>query len=79
MTDGNRRKHMATITLNVEITEELYSKFYRAATDKKGKWRGSKQSAGKAFQTAVEGALLYFIDTLENPTLADQMIKALMM
>lgn len=70
---------MATVIKKIEIPEELYYKFHRAATDKKGKWRGSKQSSEKAFQTAVEGALLYFIDTLENPTLADQMIKTLMM
>ena len=57
---------MATITLKAEISEDLYSRFHRAATDKKGKWRGSKQSSDKAFQTAVEAALLQFLDSLED-------------
>jgi len=68
---------MATVTLKAEIPEDLYSRFYRAATDKKGKWRGSKQTAEKAFQTAVETAIQYFLYSLEDPTLADRMIKAL--
>ena len=36
---------MATVTLKADLPEELYNRFYRASTDKKGKWRGSKQSA----------------------------------
>jgi len=68
---------MKTITLKVEIPEELYNKFYRSATDKKGKWRGSKQTPNKAFQTAVQAAILHFLDSLEDPTLADRMMKAL--
>jgi hypothetical protein len=67
---------MATVTLKAEIPEDLYSKFYRSATDKKGKWRGSKQSAEKAFQTAIQAALQCFLDSLEEPTLAERMIKA---
>ena len=57
---------MATITLKVEIAEDLYGRFRRAATDEKGKWRGSKQSSDKAFQTAVEAALQQFLDSLED-------------
>ena len=57
---------MATITLKVEIAEDLYGRFRRAATDKKGKWRGSKQSSDRAFQTAVEAALQHFLDSLED-------------
>ena len=57
---------MATITLKAEISEDLYSRFRRAATDKKSKWRGSRQSSDKAFQTAVEAALLQFLDSLED-------------
>jgi len=72
-----RRTQMATVTLKAEIPEDLYSRFYRAATDKKGKWRGSKQSAGKALQTAVEAALLQFLDSLEEPDLAARMIEVL--
>ena len=68
---------MATITLKAEIPEELYSKFYRSVTDKKGKWRGSKQSAEKARQTAIEAALQYFVDSLEEPDLAERIIEAL--
>ena len=68
---------MATITLTAEIPEELYNRFYRAATYKKGKWRGSKQSADKALQTAVEAALQCFLDYLEEPDLAARMIEAL--
>ncbi len=68
---------MATVILKAEIPEELYSKFYRSVTDKKGKWRGSKQSAEKALQTAIEAALQYFLDSLEEPDLAERMIEAL--
>ena len=52
--------------LQVEISDTLYNRFYKAATNKKGKWRGSEQSAGKAFQTAIEAALQEFINSLEN-------------
>jgi len=68
---------MARVTLKAEIPEDLYSRFYRVTADKKGKWRGSKQSAEKALQTAIEAALQYFLDSLEEPTLAERMIKAL--
>ncbi len=68
---------MAFVTLKADISEELYSKFYRSVTDKKGKWRGSKQSAEKALQTAIEAALQYFLDSLEEPDLAERMIEAL--
>ncbi len=57
---------MATITLKVEIAEDLYGKSRRAATDKKGKWRGSKQSSDEAFQTAVEAALQRFLGSFED-------------
>ena len=68
---------MAFVTLKADIPEELYSKFYRSVTDKKGKWRGSKQSADRARQTAIEAALQYFLDSLEEPDLAERMIEAL--
>lgn len=68
---------MATVILRTEVPEELYNRFYKAATYKKGKWRGSKHSAGKALQTAVEAALTCFIDSLEEPDLAARMIEAL--
>ena len=68
---------MATVTLKADLPEELYNRFYRASTDKKGKWRGSKQSAEKAFQTAIKAALQYFLDSLEEPDLAERMIEAL--
>ena len=70
---------MATVTLKAEIPEDLYSRFHRVAIDKKGKWRGSKQSAEKALQTAIEAALLQcFLASLEEPDLAERMIEALM-
>lgn len=68
---------MATITLKAEIPEELYSKFYKAATDKNGNWRGSKQSAEQARQTAIVAALQLFIDSMNEPDLAERMIEAL--
>jgi hypothetical protein len=70
-----RRIQMATVTLKNEIPEELYSRFYKVVTDKKGKCRGSKQSAEKAFQTAIVAALQYFLDSLEEPDLAARMIE----
>ena len=68
---------MGTKMLHVEVSDTLYDRFYQAATDKKGKWRGSKQSAGKALQTVVEAALLQFLDSLEEPDLAARMIEVL--
>jgi hypothetical protein len=68
---------MAVVTLKVEIPEDLHKEFYKAATDKKGKWRGIKQSAEKALQTAVQAALLCFLDSLKKPDLATRMIKTL--
>jgi hypothetical protein len=58
---------MVTVSLKIEIPEDLYYRFYKAATDKKGKWRGSKQSAGKALETAVQSALRSFLDSLDKP------------
>ena len=57
-------ENMADITLKAKIPEELYNQFRRAVTDKNGKWRGSKQSSEKAFQTAIEAAFLQFLDSL---------------
>ena len=68
---------MANVTLKAEVPEELFSKFYKAVTDKNGNWRGSKQSAEKARQTAIEAGLQYFLYSLEEPDLADRMIKVL--
>lgn len=68
---------MTTITLKAEIPDELYNRFYWAATDKEGKWRGSKQSSDKAFQTAVEASLQCFLDSLDEPDLATRMLEAL--
>ncbi len=68
---------MTTFTLKAEIPEDLYNRFRLAATNKKGKWRGSKQSPDKALQTATEAALQCFLDSLEEPDLAARMIEAL--
>jgi hypothetical protein len=63
---------MAYITLHTKVQEELYNQFRRAVTDKSGKWRGSKQSPQKAFQTAIEAALLLFLDSLEEKINGDR-------
>ena len=57
---------MTDITLKAKIPEELYYQFRHAATDKNGKWRGSKQSPEKAFRSAIEAALLQFLDSLNS-------------
>ena len=57
---------MATRILKVEVIDTLYDKFRNVVTDKKGPWRGSKQSSDKAFQTAIEAALQQFLDSLQS-------------
>jgi len=57
---------MGTKKLQVEISETLYDRFYRVVTDKRGGWRGSKQPAYKAIQTAIEAALQEFLTSLES-------------
>ena len=42
---------------------ELFDKFVRLANDKKV-WRGSKQSASKAYESALDAALICFIDRI---------------
>jgi len=42
---------------------ELFDKFVRLANDKK-LWRGSKQSASKAYESALDTALICFIDRI---------------
>ena len=68
---------MATVTMKVEVPEDLYNEFYKAATGKNGKWRGNKQTTEKAFQSAVQAALLCFMDSLKKPDLATRMMKTL--
>jgi hypothetical protein len=47
---------------------ELYDKFVQLANDKE-LWRGSKQSAGKAYESALDTALICFINrTTSIPT-----------
>lgn len=57
---------MGTKKLQIEISDTLYDRLYRVVTDKKGRWRGSKQPAYKAIQTAVEAALQEFLNSLES-------------
>ena len=59
---------MGTKTLQVEISEALYDRFYRVVTEKGGRWRSKnkKDAAYKAFQTAIEVALERFLDSLEK-------------
>jgi hypothetical protein len=54
---------MTTVMLKAEIPEDLYLRFYKAATDKKGKWRGSGQPAYKALEVAVIEAILQFLNS----------------
>lgn len=58
---------MAIRKLTVDIPEELYTKFFTTVTEKGGRWRGKKRedTALKAFRSAVEVALIKFLESLE--------------
>ena len=54
--------------LDVEISDTLHDKFYREVTEPGGIFRSKskKETAGGAFQSAVEIALLEFLDSREK-------------
>jgi len=53
--------------LTVEISEELYNRFYSVVQPKGGPWRSRREAAYKAIESAVEIALTRFLDSLEEP------------
>ena len=59
---------MATKTLTVEISEDLYGKLLSVVTEKGGLWRSRrpKETFEKAFRSAVEVALSKFLEDLEG-------------
>lgn len=54
--------------LNVEISDTLHDKFYREVTEPGGIFRSKdkNETAGGAFQSAVEVALQEFLDSREK-------------
>ena len=54
--------------LNIEISDTLHDKFYREVTEPGGIFRSKdkKETAGGAFQSAVEIALQEFLDSREK-------------
>jgi hypothetical protein len=54
--------------LNVEISNTLHDKFYREVTEVGGIWRSKdqKETAGGAFQSAIEVAMQEFLDAREK-------------
>jgi len=56
---------MTTKTLTVELSEELYTKFIEAVTEKDGRWRG-KETFTEAVASAVTAALMLFIQNLDR-------------
>lgn len=54
--------------LDVEISDTLYDHFRQVVTEVGGKWRSKdkKETAGTAFQSAIEVALQRFLDSIEG-------------
>ena len=58
---------MATETLTVELTEDLYHKFIETVTEKGGRWRSlEKETVAKAIEGAVTAALMLFLQGLDG-------------
>lgn len=57
---------MGKKTFSVEISEELYDKFYRVVVSKEGTWRGKKEQAYKVIDSTVEVAISKFLNDLEK-------------
>jgi len=65
---------MATRSIPVEISEQLYERFYQEVSTK---WKGSRETYARALQSAVKAALTQFLDSLEENDLnLDMMSKA---
>ena len=56
---------MATKTLIVELSEDLYRKFIETVTEKGGLWR-KKETDSQAIQSAVSIALMFFLQSLSG-------------
>jgi len=56
---------MTTKTFTVELSEELYTKFIEAVTEKDGGWRG-KETFTEAVESAVTAALMLFLQNLDR-------------
>jgi len=59
---------MATRTLTVELSEDLYIKFIETVTEKGGRWRSKrkKETFTKAIESAVYAALMLFLQNLDG-------------
>ncbi len=66
---------MGTKMLQVEISDTLYDRFNSVVREKGGRWRGKKEAAYKAFQTAVEVAIEEFLNSLEKNSSVNSPIK----
>jgi hypothetical protein len=57
---------MATKTLTVELSEELYQKFVKTVTEKGGPWRSRRrrETFTGALESAVTAALMLFLQNL---------------
>ena len=56
---------MATKTLTVELSADLYSKFLETVTEKGGCWRG-QETFTEALESAVTAALMLFLQNLDG-------------
>ena len=59
---------MATKTLTVELSDDLYRKFIETVTEKGGPWRSRRkeETFTKAVESAVTTALMLFLQNLEG-------------
>ena len=59
---------MATKTLTVELSEDLYIKFIETVTEKGGRWRSKrkKETFTKALESAANAALMLFLQGLDG-------------
>jgi len=59
---------MATRTLTVELSEDLYIKFIETVTEKGGRWRSKrkKETFTKALESAANAALMLFLQGLDG-------------
>ena len=61
---------MATKTLTVALSADLYGKFMETVTEKGGRWRSrrKKDTPSKAIESAVTAALMLFLQGLDGET-----------
>ncbi len=58
---------MATKTLTVELSEDLYNRFIETVTEREGRWREEEPST-QALESAVTAALMLFLQNLDGDT-----------